>query len=325
MLVLNSSYGGPPSYQFNGHLQTLIPGKYRKLDSVAYQRERLVLSDEDFLDLDWLKNDNDRLMILCHGLEGNSTRQYMLGPAQHFHNRNWDILSWNCRSCSEEINKNFQLYYHGNYEDLEEVILHALSGNEYTEIVLVGFSMGGSMLSKYLGVKENQVPSEIIGGISFSAPCDLQASIKAVESRSNWIYNYYFRKMLKAKVLAKAKQFPERLDVSEIDKFKTWRSFDEAFSCPLNGHSNVDDFYETGSCKNYFHKVKTPLLIVNALNDPIIPNTCINYEQIKRHKYINVEYPKLGGHVGFTDKSLRNSWMERKIEEFLIELYGAFA
>ena len=324
MLRLKTTYGGPPAYQFNGHLQTLIPGKFRKLPDALFTRERINTSDGDFLDLDWLKNGHDRLIILNHGLEGNSSRQYNLGAAHHFKDRNWDVLAWHCRSCSEEINQTFSLYYHGNYQDLEEVIRHVLAANVYKKILLVGFSMGGSILSKYLGIKGNQVPSEIIGGVSFSAPCDLAASIKAVEKKSNWIYNLYFRKMLNAKVLAKAKQFPNRLDWSKIDELKDWRSFDQTYSCHLNGYDDVDDFYEQGSCKNFFHRVSTPLLIVNALNDPIIPNTCINYEQIKRHKYIDVEYPKNGGHVGFTDGNLRNSWMEKRVEEFLIEQYGPF-
>jgi len=55
---------------------------------------------------------------------------------------------------------------------------------------------------------------------------------------------------------------------------------------------------------------------VTALNDPIIPSTCINYEQIKRHKYIDIEYPSQGGHVGFTQGSLSNSWMEARVEQF---------
>lgn len=325
MLVLESSYKGAPSYQINGHFQTLIPGLFRKIDSVPYARERINLADGDFIDLDWLAKSSDQLLILSHGLEGNSTRQYMLGPAKHFHNKGWDILSWNCRSCSEELNRKFRLYYHGDINDFESVINHVLSLKKYKRIVLVGFSMGGSILSKYLGCKGNNVPSEILGGLSFSAPCDLRASIKAVEKKSNWIYNYYFKKMLKEKITAKANQFPGKLDINQLDTHKDWESFDQQFSCPLNGFKNVEDFYEQGSCKNFFHLVKTPLLIVNALNDPIIPNTCINYEQLKRHKYIDVEYPKSGGHVGFTQHKLEFSWMETKIEEFLVEQTGPFA
>jgi predicted alpha/beta-fold hydrolase len=43
----------PPRWQFNGHLQTIIPSVFRRVDGVAYRRERIFTPDGDFLDLDW--------------------------------------------------------------------------------------------------------------------------------------------------------------------------------------------------------------------------------------------------------------------------------
>lgn len=59
----------------NGHLETIIPSLFHKAPMVNYQRQRLELKDGDFIDLDWLlKNNYDRLLIITHGLEGNSER-----------------------------------------------------------------------------------------------------------------------------------------------------------------------------------------------------------------------------------------------------------
>ena len=75
-LIEPSSYTRPPFYQFNGHLQTLLPALLRRVEA-PYERERLTLPDGDFLDLDWIDRGSRRLVILTHGLEGNSDRHYI--------------------------------------------------------------------------------------------------------------------------------------------------------------------------------------------------------------------------------------------------------
>ena len=63
MPVIESSYKNPPFFQFNGHLQSIIPSIFRKVEGIFYERERLTLSDGDFVDIDWLKNDNNKLQL----------------------------------------------------------------------------------------------------------------------------------------------------------------------------------------------------------------------------------------------------------------------
>ncbi|RYF62249.1 MAG: alpha/beta hydrolase, partial [Cytophagaceae bacterium] len=118
MPVIASAYPGPPRFQYNAHLQTIIPSLTRRIPGVIYQRERLTLADGDFVDLDWLRKPaNTRLVVLTHGLEGDSHRHYMMGSARLFHEQQFDVLAWNCRSCSGEMNRAFRLYNHGEIGD----------------------------------------------------------------------------------------------------------------------------------------------------------------------------------------------------------------
>ena len=126
MPLVYSAYPGPPAYQYNGHLQTIVPSLTRRVTGVTYERERLILADGDFVDLDWVDNAQNRLVILTHGLEGDSNRQYIRGTARLFSQHNYDVLAWNCRSCSGEMNRAFRLYNHGEIGDISEVIDHAL-------------------------------------------------------------------------------------------------------------------------------------------------------------------------------------------------------
>jgi predicted alpha/beta-fold hydrolase len=51
---------------------------------LMFDRERISTEDGDFLDLDWLRIGSDHLVIISHGLEGNSRRPYMKGMAKVF-------------------------------------------------------------------------------------------------------------------------------------------------------------------------------------------------------------------------------------------------
>lgn len=42
-----------PFWQFNGHMQSIFPSMFRKVDFSYSKRERIELPDGDFLDLDW--------------------------------------------------------------------------------------------------------------------------------------------------------------------------------------------------------------------------------------------------------------------------------
>jgi len=113
MPLQTSYYEKRPWYLFNRHMETVIPSLFYKVDGINYQRERLELEDGDFLDLDWLAGGNNRLLILSHGLEGSAGRHYIQRPAKFFSNKGWDILAWNNRSCSGEMNRLPRFYHHG--------------------------------------------------------------------------------------------------------------------------------------------------------------------------------------------------------------------
>ena len=107
MPLLESSYR-PPLLMMNGHVSTIVPSVWRRVEGVHYERERIETPDNDFLDLDWCFSDSKNLVVITHGLEGSSKRPYVLGMAKYFRSKGWNILAWNCRSCSGEINRTIE-------------------------------------------------------------------------------------------------------------------------------------------------------------------------------------------------------------------------
>ncbi|RDB04620.1 YheT family hydrolase [Runella aurantiaca] len=316
-VIYQSTYPGPPRYLFNGHLQTIVPSVFRKVEGVVYERERFLLSDGDFVDIDWLDTRSKKLVVLTHGLEGDSGRHYIKGTAKLFSQNGWDVLAWNCRSCSGEMNKAFRLYNHGEIGDISELINHALRTKHYEKIVLVGYSMGGNISLKYVGAKGRDLPDVVRGAATFSAPTNLKTSAELLDLPKNRFYRDRFMRKLTKKITAKSELYPGKLDMSRLKNVKVWKDFDDFFSAPVNGYRDADDFYEQASAVNFIKEVRIPVLICNAQNDPILNADCAPKALAAKHPFIFVETPKTGGHVGFLVKNDEFAWSERRALDFL--------
>lgn len=318
MPIQKSYYNNKPWYFFNAHMETIVPSLFYKVKGVEYERERMELEDGDFLDIDWIRGGNKKLMILSHGLEGSSGRHYIKRPAKYFSKKGWDVLAWNNRSCSGEMNRLPRFYHHGATEDIATVIDRGL-GDGYEEVVLMGYSMGGGMQQKYLG--ERKVDPRIKGAISFSVPCNVKESAEQLRLKGNRKYEQRFIKKLKEKIVQKSKIMD--LDISGIDEVKTFRQFDERFTLKLfPGYRDADDFYARITSDQFLSNITVPLLIVNAKNDPMLGEKCYPVELANASELIHLEIPEKGGHVGFAHKA-NFSYMEFAAEKFINEvIYG---
>jgi uncharacterized protein len=283
-----------PSFLFSGHLETIYPALLRTVE-LQYQRERITTPDDDFLDLDWIRSGSEKVVIISHGLEGNSERAYMKGMARAFSKNGFDVLAWNFRGCSDEMNKQLRFYHSGATEDLECVVTHARQQG-YKEIYLVGFSLGGNLTLKYLGEKSSY--GEIKKAVVFSTPLDLHTSCLKISRPANFVYSNRFVKSLKNKILRKSLILQD-LDVRGIEKINSLMVFDDRYTAPLHGFKNAMEYYKSCSSIHYIESIGIPTLIVNAKNDPFLSDECFPVERLKNHAFIKFENPAHGGHVGF--------------------------
>lgn len=317
MPIVPSVYTNPPSYLFNGHLETIIPSLFRKVTGVNYRREKIPTPDDDFLNLDWSQVDSEQLLIVSHGLEGDSYRHYAMGLVKFFNEKGWDVLVWNNRTCGGEMNKNPILYHHGASYDLDTVIQHVLSKHIYTAIHLSGISMGGAQTLKYLGEKGVNLPHQIKGAAVYSTPCNLPSSAATLKLPANKFYKKRFLNKLKAKIRAKAAQFPELIDLELLERVNTFDEFDTFFTAKLHGFKDAVDFYQSVSPDNWMQEISIPHLVINAVNDPLLGPECYPEQLAIKSNKLFLEMPKRGGHTGFLIPKNKFSYAEYRVWEFL--------
>lgn len=313
-LIQNSNYNRP-KWLFNSHLETIYPALFRKVDFESPQKERIKTSDGDFLELDWYKQQSAKLLIISHGLEGNSERAYMVGMAKAFFQNQFDVLTWNFRGCGEEMNDQVIFYHSGATYDLDEVVQHA--SKDYDEIYLVGFSLGGNLTLKYLGEKKSTLP-KIKKSVTISVPLHLGSSSKKISSGGNILYSKRFLKTLKEKVIRKSEAHPGKIPLQAIKNIKTLADFDDYFTGPLHGFADAQEYYEVNSSIFFLEHIEVPTLILNAINDPFLSENCFPKDLANQLDLIFFEYPKHGGHVGFSPAySAQPFYSEKRAIEFI--------
>nr|WP_293303963.1 alpha/beta fold hydrolase [Allomuricauda sp.] len=307
----------PPIFFKSGHLSTIYCGLVRKVDGVVQKRERIRLSDGDFLDLDWSDSNTPtrKLVILLHGLEGDGQRPYITGSAKLFNQNGFDACAVNFRGCSGEPNTLFRSYHSGATEDLEEVITHILSTYPYSEIYLNGFSLGGNLLLKYLG-ERNTVPKEIKGGVAISVPCNLRSSCEQLLTPKNILYAQRFKRHLIAKLRQKQHLYPELITDSDIKNIKTLKDFDDIYTSRAHHFKDALDYYTQCSSLQFLPNITIPSLIINAKNDSFLGEECYPIFEAGQNENLFLEIPKYGGHVGFWGKNNCTYTEKRSLDFF---------
>ena len=307
-----------PSMPFkNRHFATIYSAKLRKAPIILQHRERLQLPDNDFLDLDFSfsKAPTQKIALLLHGLEGNAQRSYIKGQACAFLERGWDVCAMNYRGCSGEPNKKYLSYNAGKTDDLNRVVHYLLEKDRYKEIALVGFSLGGNLLLKYLG-EGNALPKSIKKTVAISSPLDLKGSLYELSQWYNWVYRTAFLYDFRMKLRLKMKQYPERMTPAILKQITSLKAFDDLYTAPAHGFKDAEDYYAQNSSLQFLPNISIPVLILNARNDSFLSKNCYPFSLAEKSKILYLETPKYGGHVGF-HKTDRIYYSEARTLQFL--------
>ncbi len=318
MPVVNNSTYKCPRFLSNGHLQTCLPGFIRRVRAVDYWRERINTPDSDFLDLDWAKSASHRVAVVAHGLEGDSRRHYILGMVRALTKDGWDAVAWNARGCSGEPSRVLRFTHSGATEDLQTVISHVTATGRYSQIALIGFSLGGNLTLKYLGERSSELDPRIKGAVAFSVPCDLQSSSTQLARPINRIYMRYVLTSLHDKIRAMMKLMPGKIDDRGYERLRTFKDFDDRYTAPIHGFKDAEDYWRKCSCRPYLSQIQIPTLLVNARNDPFLAGPCYPVAEAEENPNLNLEMPSSGGHVGFIGFDGDGQyWSERRAVPFL--------
>ena len=316
------------------HLQTAWARLARSRRLVTFEREVLTTSDGDELILDHAPGPkNSPRVLLLHGLEGSAYSLHTQGLAVLVAHAGWCATVLNFRSCARDPadirrrlpNRRPRLYHAGDTNDVDLVVKRLRRREPSSPLYAVGFSLGGSVLLKWLGDSPNA--SLVDRAATISVPYDLEASSRFLERPVGRLYVRHFTKRMKTKALDVLRRFPREtthIDVARVRAARTVREFDECLTAPLHGFANAADYYDRVSAKQYLKGIATPTLCINSEDDPFFPREALMDARERASPSVEFRVTTWGGHTGF----VAGPWPWRPsywVEELVIDWLGQVA
>jgi len=344
-----------PRWLPGGHLQTLFGALFTPTNRVRFVRERIETPDGDFIDFDWSApgivtnpvnktieteglpkhsaavrwiNAEDKqtiadmsetpALVLLHGLEGSSTSRYAQSIMQYFRARGWLVVLAHFRGCSGVPNRLARAYYSGDSDEVGFILRATLERSPMAKWHVAGVSLGGNALLKYLGEHPGQNP-KLQAAVAVSAPVDLVAAGNQLSE--DWVcrqlYTRHFLRTMRPKTMEKATRFPGAIDVTRLSRAQTLRDFDDVYTAPMHGFSDAQEYWEKASSKPWLRYIALPTLVLNARNDPFIPEPSLPGAH-EASDNVTLHQPAQGGHVGFTTGAFPGhlNWLPARLARF---------
>ncbi len=311
-MITDSSFR-PPWWCHGRHLQTLYPSLLRRRVIPPLQRQRLELPDGDFLDIDWTALPGTRRVLVLHGLEGSMESHYSGALLKCLAERGYRAGLLYFRGCSGIPNRLPRGYHSGETGDLDFVVRQLLEAQPGIPLAVVGFSLGGNVLLKWLG--EQGADAALDAAIAISVPFDLDSAARQLQSGLSRIYRNHLLAKLRQSVIRKAATHPPPVTLQRLRALDSFRAFDNAITAPMHGFRDVDDYYRQSSSKPYLKHIRVPTLILQARDDPFLPVTALpGAHELSEH--VTLELSEHGGHAGFVtgrNPCRPRYWLEQRI------------
>ncbi len=310
-----------PKWLPGGNAQTIYPYLLNRASSICYRRERWELKDGDFIDVDWLDGKSEKpLVVILHGLEGGSRSHYVLSIMRLLQILQWRGAIIHFRGCSGYPNRLPRAYHAGDSAEIDWMLRKIVVGKQSVHnprCYVVGVSLGGNALLKWLGEQGDQAREFVAGVVAVSTPIDLSAAGKALDSGFNRVYARHFLTTLKCKAVDKSKRFSGLLNIKAVMACNSLYEFDNLVTAPLHGFRDTEDYWQQSSSKQWLGHIQVPTLLINARNDPFLPEHALP-TTAEISTFVSLDFPDQGGHVGFIHGVFpgKLEWLPTKIVHF---------
>ena len=212
------------------------------------------------------------LLIALHGLEGSSTAHYMRGLADKA------LRGRLQRRPAEPAQLRRHRAARARAVSLgpdARCRLRASASSRATDgierVVVAGYSLGGNLALKLAGDARARRRRRCAACAPSRRCMELEACVRALERRSNVVYQWNFVRGLKARMRRKNACFPGRFDLARLRRSGPCASSTPPTRRRFFGFASAEDYYHRASAMRVVDRIRVPALIITAEDDPFVP------------------------------------------------------
>lgn len=250
------------------------------------------------------------LVVLIHGLTGSEASIYMLVSARHFRRLDCAVLRLNLRGTGPSRATCRGHTHAGRSDDLRDALAALDPALMAGGLYLVGYSLGGNLLLKFLA--EHTAAFPVAGAATVSAPIDLAATSRHLLRPRNRPYQRWLLAKMKRNTLTGALDPAER---RAVEGARTVYAFDDGFVAPHHGFGNAERYYAACAARNFLGAVRVPTLLIHARDDPWVPAAAYLDHDWQATPSLTPALLPHGGHCGFHHAD-GGTWHDRAIAHF---------
>lgn len=254
------------------------------------------------------------IVILAHGMGGCSDSGYMRRVGARLASKGYGVIMMNHRGSGIGMGLSDTLWNGGSSEDLGAVIDFVVTIRPYHPVLVIGFSLSGNILLKYLGEKRFISPN-LSRALAVNPPIDLRtASFLLSNSRINRMFNSYYMGLIRSQAQALTECFPDAIH-PPLNADTIWE-FDEVYTASAGGYRDVEYYYYKCSANQYLNEIRIPTTILTSDDDPFIPLKV--FREYPSSEYVQLVVTQGGGHMGYISKKYSTLPDRRWMDHFIL-------
>ncbi|KAJ2375566.1 medium-chain fatty acid ethyl ester synthase/esterase 2 [Coemansia sp. RSA 2607] len=296
--------------------------------AVDFQREIFEFADGGRAAVDWALPRRDAqqdapLVILIPGIAGCSSDFYARSLISKISRPPYDyqVVVLHSRGVSGVPLATPLAFHGGMTQDIREFVEHVARLRPCAPLIGVGFSLGANMLTKYVG--EEGEGCRLVAAASVCNPYDIQATVHSMcvpSLKNRYLYAAALTRSL-VQVFAANEQVimagPVALDAEAIHKARNIDEFNEAYTARVFGYESAEQLNISGSSVHYLKHIRTPMLFINALDDPMCYRHTIPFDEIESNPYLVLACTRYGGHLAYYEGPGLTPWLPTQLAQFV--------
>lgn len=331
----------PPAWLRNPHLQSILPSLTirrqavfrRALGLLGASRPQLVDCGDGVRLHGYFAPQPDgapradaarprELVLMLHGWEGSAESLYVLSAGQYLYDRGFDVFRLNLRDHGATHHLNPELFHSCRIAEVVGAVRAVQALHPDRALSLVGYSLGGNFALRVAA----RAPAAGIRLKQVVAVCPVLDPEHTLESLEHglWIYRNYFVLKWRKSLVKKHRAWPDLYDLDELTSHSDLTRMTEHLILKFSEYPDLPSYLRGYAIVgDVLRDLRVPARIITSLDDPIIPSS--DLARLAPSPNLRISVTEHGGHCGYLEGLLGESWADRRIHETLAATTAAGA